>query len=64
MFLKRLNIRLNIRLDIRPNIRPGIRLNTYYIIITSYNLIERGIGFGDNQILSKLINKAVSNESI
>jgi len=48
----------------RPGTYPGIRPGTRYGDSASYSLAERGVKPGDGRMLSSIVNKATSSESI
>ena len=52
------------RPDARPDTRPGTRPGTRHADVASYSLPERGVELEDGRMLSGIINKAISSESI
>ena len=48
----------------RPDTRPDTRPGTHHADVASYSLAERGVELEDGRMLSGIINKATSSESI
>ena len=44
--------------------RPGTRPGRHHVDLPSYSLSERGVGPGDIRMLSKIVNRATSSDSV